>query len=126
MKKWERNKEAFVYCWVNSKNHKMYIGIHCGNRNDGYISSSRYMQADLVKEPSNFRRVILAEGSYLKMTNLESLLLLVMDAQNNPNFYNKHNTGGAKLKSKIKHNEIKISSKTLEKICSKLDAIRTQ
>ena len=35
-------KEAFVYCWTDHKTNKLYVGVHKGSINDGYICSSKY------------------------------------------------------------------------------------
>jgi hypothetical protein len=34
---------SFVYCWSDQKTAKVYVGMHKGTVNDGYICSSKHM-----------------------------------------------------------------------------------
>lgn len=41
--------EAFVYVWTDTGTNKIYVGVHKGDSNDGYVCSSKYMKAEYKK-----------------------------------------------------------------------------
>ena len=86
--------EAFVYCWTNITNNKIYIGVHKGTQDDGYVCSSKILLKEYYESPQNFTRKILSTGSLSDMRLLESLILQSVDAANNPKYYNLHNNNG--------------------------------
>lgn len=51
-------KEAFLYCWTDLVNHKLYVGVHKGIQNDGYICSSKKMLEEYNKRQEDFKRKI--------------------------------------------------------------------
>lgn len=83
--------EAFLYCWTNITNNRMYIGSHVGTENDGYICSSKSMLKEYKDHPNNFIRTIIAHGSEEDIRNLETTILYNLDAANNTEFYNLNN-----------------------------------
>lgn len=85
--------EAFVYCWTDLTTHKVYIGFHKGSTTDGYISSSKYFNAEYNKRSSDFSRTVIAEGTVADMKNFERVILEKFNAAKDPLFYNKHNGG---------------------------------
>lgn len=87
-------KDSFVYCWFDKGKYKKYIGVHKGNLDDGYICSSSDVLTEYNSRPFDFDREILAVGSFKEMALTESQLLQMIDARNNPGFYNKHNVDG--------------------------------
>lgn len=91
--------EAFVYCWTNAGNDRVYVGCRKGHPQDGYICSSKSMLEDYSHTPSAFSRQIVATGTYDDMRRLETAILVAADARNSSDFYNMHNnTGDFRLK----------------------------
>jgi len=96
--------EAFLYCWTDKKNNKLYLGYHKGNSNDGYVCSSKVMLKEYNQNPKDFNRQIIACGTANDCRNLESILLKKINAAKNENFYNQNNMDGKFVCSG--HNEI--------------------
>ena len=91
--------EAFVYCWTNAENGRVYVGCRKGHPQDGYICSSKPMLEDYSHAPSAFSRQVVATGTYDDMRRLETAILVAADARNSSDFYNMHNnTGDFRLK----------------------------
>lgn len=86
--------EGFVYCWTNTATNQLYIGVHKGTPDDGYVCSSKTMLEDYMQDRSVFSRQIIASGSYEDMRAFEETLLNAVDAKQDPQFYNKHNGNG--------------------------------
>ena len=86
--------EAFVYCWTDKATEKLYVGVHKGTPDDGYICSSKPMMAEFKKRPKDFTREILASGIWPLMYQLETSLLSALQVHKDPMFYNQAlNTG---------------------------------
>ena len=85
---------AFLYCWTDKLTNKLYVGVHSGHENDGYVSSSRYFMEEYNKRPDTFSRQIIATGSHIEMLKLENIILKSAKAAQDSTFYNRHN--GAK------------------------------
>jgi len=83
--------EAFVYMWVNLQNGKKYIGKHCGDPDDNYVCSNPDVRNDILVNPENWFRTILAFGPDNKMHELETILLLQLRAANSSLYYNLSN-----------------------------------
>jgi len=86
--------EAFLYCWVDKKYNKLYLGYHKGRQNDGYICSSKIMGPEYEQRPNDFSRQIIAEGSSDDCRNLEGILLKKLNAADDDGFYNRNNMDG--------------------------------
>lgn len=86
--------EAFVYCWTDHKEHKLYVGVHKGTVDDGYISSSKIFNEQYNLRKSDFTRQIISEGNFKDMAKFESVILKSVDAAKNASFYNKNNNDG--------------------------------
>lgn len=86
--------EAFVYCWTDHKTNKLYVGVHKGSTDDGYVCSSKVMMKEYKKRQQDFTRQIVAEGTDLDCRALESSILKSVDAKMNESFYNMHNNDG--------------------------------
>jgi hypothetical protein len=86
--------EAFVYCWTDTANQKLYVGSHKGKIDDGYICSSKIMKEEYVKRPNDFVRQIVATGKLIDIRKLESKILQSVNARTDSNFYNKHENDG--------------------------------
>ncbi len=68
-----KQNTSFIYLWYDGK--KFYLGVHEGTSDDGYICSSKVMLEEYEKRPQDFRRRILAYGTYKEMNDLEIKLL---------------------------------------------------
>lgn len=86
--------EAFVYMWQDKLTDKYYIGAHKGTSDDGYVCSSKLMLEEYNARVNDFKKVILAEGSWNDMFAIEGQLLEYFDVKNNKKFYNMHNGNG--------------------------------
>ena len=64
---------SFIYIWYDGK--KFYLGVHKGTPDDGYICSSKVMLEEYKLRPQDFRRRILAYGTYKETNELETELL---------------------------------------------------
>jgi hypothetical protein len=104
---------GFVYCWTDHKENKLYIGVHKGKIDDGYICSSKIVLELMNKRPGDFTRQIIAEGDYDLMRKFETKILQSVDARKNPDFYNGHNADGSNwyLKEHTEEAKRKISKK---------------
>ena len=70
-----KDKQAFVYLWMDSKNKMWYLGSHIGN-NSNYAHSSSVMESFTINNtPPYMKRRILAYGTYEEMIELEVRLL---------------------------------------------------
>jgi hypothetical protein len=67
--------EAFVYCWSDRQTSKVYVGMHKGSVDDGYICSSKYMMPEYKARPNDFTRQIVATGTLNDCRALEIALL---------------------------------------------------
>jgi hypothetical protein len=81
-------KEAFVYCWTDHKKEMLYVGVHKGTVDDGYVCSSKIMMEEYKKRPEDFTRQIVASGTYKDMYKFETKILRTEDVVNNPHYYN--------------------------------------
>lgn len=86
--------EAFVYCWTDKKNNKLYVGSHKGSIDDGYVCSSKHMMEEYKKRPEDFSRQIVACGNVKDIRKLETIILQSVNAAVNEDFYNKHQNDG--------------------------------
>lgn len=86
--------ESFVYCWTDTVTNKLYVGVHKGSIDDGYIASSKQFLKEYNKRPNDFIRQIIANGLDSDMRLLESKILEADDARKNPIYYNLHNNNG--------------------------------
>lgn len=66
---------TFVYCWSDSKTAKVYVGVHKGAVDDGYICSSKSMLSDYRQRPDDFTRQIIAEGTLNDCAVLEVVII---------------------------------------------------
>ena len=73
--------EAFVYCWSDRKTAKVYVGMHKGSFDDGYVCSSKHMMPEYKARPQDFTRQIVGVGTLNDCRALEIALLkkIVLD-----------------------------------------------
>tara|TARA_Y100000310_G_C20620384_1_gene782960 strand:+ start:292 stop:1614 length:1323 start_codon:yes stop_codon:yes gene_type:complete len=85
--------EGYLYRFTNLKNGMIYLGVHKGFVEDHYWQSST--DKDFVKIFSDSSSELLYEildyGTYDEMTVKEHKILKMVDAKNNPLYYNKSN-----------------------------------
>lgn len=103
--------EAFVYCWTDHRTEKLYVGVHKGKTDDGYICSSKLLLEEFAERPSDFTRQIIAEGAWDDMFCLEGKILEAANVRSNPSFYNQHNGSGDFRTKAISKKTRKILSK---------------
>ena len=49
----------FVYMWFDKSRKMFYVGMHSGDIDDGYISSSSWLSAEVRYRPHDFKRRII-------------------------------------------------------------------
>lgn len=86
--------DSFLYCWTDNDTNMIYVGVHKGTPEDGYVCSSKYMMEEYNQRPQSFTRQIIAQGNYADMVSLETAILKSCDAGTNPDFYNRHTNNG--------------------------------
>ena len=62
---------AFVYCWSDKATSKVYVGVHKGHEDDGYVCSSKRMKLEYTNRQHDFTRQIIAKGSFEDCAELE-------------------------------------------------------
>ena len=83
--------EAFVYCWTDWKENKLYLGSHKGSPDDGYVCSSGRVKKEYKERPDDFTRQIVASGTLDDMRNFEKVLLISGKSAQSEHYYNKNN-----------------------------------
>lgn len=113
------NQEAFTYCWTDHRDNMLYIGYHKGSQDDGYVCSSDWMLEEHNKRPSDFTRIILAEGTTEDCHVLEVSILKAVDAMHSDRFYNMTNGDDDWICKKVlERTRIKISDTRKRKMRS--------
>lgn len=88
--------QTFMYKWTDKSTGMLYIGVHKGLENDGYICSSVYMLEEYKKRPYDFEREILKTFSdYTEARNYEIQYLEGVNASMNVCYYNRSNGYGS-------------------------------
>lgn len=83
---------SFVYCWTDHSQQKLYVGMHKGQVDDGYICSSKSMLREYKTRPQDFTRQVIAIGSYEVCRDFEIKLIKAMFDQS-VNCYNLNYAG---------------------------------
>jgi hypothetical protein len=109
--------DSFTYCWTDHKTTMLYVGIHKGSYDDGYVCSSKHMLHEYKKRPQDFTREVLANGTYTEMCKFETAILKSVDAVKNESFYNRaiNNGKGLNLKPCSNYTKEKISKANIGK-----------
>lgn len=50
---------AFIYLWRDRSRNMYYVGSHVGKPDDGYVSSSKWLNGEIQYRPQDFRRRVL-------------------------------------------------------------------
>lgn len=72
----------------------LYVGIHKGSHDDGYVCSSKTMLEEYRQRPQDFTREILANGTYAEMCKFETAILKSAKVSTNEAFYNRTYNNG--------------------------------
>ncbi len=76
--------DAFVYCWTDHSTKKLYVGMHKGHPDDGYITSSKHLKKAYKERPGDFTREILTRNTYEVCRDFELAVIKAMFAQGVP------------------------------------------
>lgn len=87
--------DSFVYCWTDHSTRRLYVGMHKGHPDDGYIASSKHMLKEYKQRPADFTREVLTRNTYDICRTFEVAIIKAMFEQDVP-CYNL-NAGGAIL-----------------------------
>jgi hypothetical protein len=81
--------QGFIYIWRDKVRNMFYIGSHHGTPDDGYISSSKWLTAEVRYRPADFRRKII---KYVDITELKleeyKLINRIKDYEFSTRYYN--------------------------------------
>ena len=83
--------QGFTYCWSDHKDAKVYVGVHLGLPDDGYVCSSKFMLKEYQERPQDFTREILFKGPYEECAKFETALIAGLFKQDKSTFYNRSN-----------------------------------
>ena len=82
-------KIGFIYIWRDKLRNMYYIGSHDGAINDGYLSSSRWLNGEINYRPDDFRRKILKTIDISEMKTEEyRLIKKIKEAEFGTRYYN--------------------------------------
>ena len=81
--------DAFVYSWSDCKTSKIYVGVHKGFDDDGYVCSSKSMLKEFKERPHDFNRQIIAKGIWSDCIVLEAKINKQL-IKNIDTTYNRH------------------------------------
>lgn len=88
---------CYVYKWTHLPTMKWYVGSRTAknsNPSDGYICSSRLVKPLILANQQDWKREVIDIGSANDMRQLESDILNLFDAKNDPQSFNQHNCDG--------------------------------
>ena len=121
-------KRSFVYRWIDNLTGKLYIGVHKGSEDDGYVCSSKPFLKEYNQRAHDFTREILAWfDDYKEAREHEIQLLTEVDAKSNLAYYNKSNGDCASFYSEgplSEETKTKISEANKGKIVSEETRVR--
>ena len=81
--------QGFIYIWRDKIRNMYYVGSHDGTLTDGYISSSRWFNAEYRYRPNDFRRKIIKFTLLSEMMKEEYRIIgLIKDHEYGTRFYN--------------------------------------
>lgn len=79
---------GFLYLWRDSLRGMYYIGSHDGKVDDGYLSSSRWLNGEIRYRPQDFRRRVLCHLTPAKLRKTEHKLIKSRTEQLGTKYYN--------------------------------------
>jgi hypothetical protein len=107
---------AYVYKWTHLPTGKWYIGSRTRKNchpNDGYICSSKTVKPMIEQNPNEWARTIIHIGDAHAMRQLETKLLVELNAESNPNSFNKSNNGVPKNPGRKRGHTLKLQGKQI-------------
>lgn len=82
-------RSAFIYIWRDKIRGMYYVGSHVGNPDDGYLSSSSWLNGEIRFRPGDFRRKVIFYGSPKSIRLKEhSILSKIKDDEYGKRYYN--------------------------------------
>lgn len=104
------NTIPYIYKWIHIPSGKWYIGskIRKGwnpTRHEEYVCSSKHVKPLILENRSDWRYEILYTGDPVFIKELETKILMELDAKNDPMSFNQHNGDGLYNRYGIKENE---------------------
>lgn len=115
----ETKHQPYVYKFTEISTGKWYIGVrtakNCHPEEKNYYTSSDTVKPMIKDNPNNWVKEILFMGSIVEAREKETELLVMLDAANDDNSYNKHNAD-SKWHSTGKPNPLKGRKLTPEMI----------
>ena len=76
--------DTFVYCWTDHKTSKLYVGMHKGRPDDGYVSSSKHLLKEYRERPQDFTREVVTRNTYEVCRDFEIAIIKAMFTQSVP------------------------------------------
>jgi len=90
-------EQAYVYKWTELSTGKWYIGSRTAKGSyidDGYICSSKIVKPLVISNPSNWKRSIVCIGKPKYVLEMETKILVALNACKDDASYNQHNQNG--------------------------------
>lgn len=109
------NNEAYLYEILVKSTGKKYIGWHAKPFDGTYLHSSEcpIFLKDFAKNDNDYN--IIDTGTKTEMATKEHMMLMEVDAKNNPDYYNKSNGGGIYVKKTNYKNVIELWQDVMNK-----------
>lgn len=88
---------AYVYKWTHLPSLSWYVGSRVAKNchlGDGYICSSKTVLPMILKNPTEWKREVIATGTPLDMYELETEILKLAEARKDSRSLNGHNNDG--------------------------------
>ena len=85
--------QYFIYVWLDKCRKMFYIGVHGGQPDDDYISSSRWFNGEYQYRPNEFKRKIIKTFNDKKLARKEEarLLRMIKEFEFGKKYYNLKN-----------------------------------
>ena len=85
--------QYFLYIWHDKCRNMFYVGMHEGNINDNYVSSSRWFNGEYQYRPKDFRRKIIKTFNDRKSARKEEarFLRMIKESEFGQKYYNLKN-----------------------------------
>lgn len=85
---------CYVYKWTHKQTKNWYIGSRTAKKStldDGYICSSKTVKPLILENKQDWEKTIVCIGEKEEIRALETEILTMFDAKNDPRSFNKHN-----------------------------------
>lgn len=91
---------CYVYKWTHKPTFMWYVGSRTAKNchpGDGYICGSKIVRPLIKSNPSDWERTIIFVGEKQEVLELETEILQLVDARNDPRSFNQHNNDGVPM-----------------------------